>query len=55
MTTRRLGALTLVVRAYDEAITWYRDCLGFALVADTPLDGSKRWVVMRPGEGGSDL
>ncbi|MFN8830097.1 MAG: VOC family protein, partial [Labrys sp. (in: a-proteobacteria)] len=47
--------LTLVVRAYDEAITWYRDCLGFALVADTPLDGSKRWVVMRPGEGGSDL
>lgn len=55
MTTRRLGALTLVVRAFDEAITWYRDRLGFALVADTPLDGGKRWVVMRPGEGGSDL
>lgn len=55
MTTRRLGALTLVVRAYDEAIAWYRDRLGFVLVADTPLGEGKRWVVMRPGEGGSDL
>jgi len=55
MTTRRLGALTLVVRAYDEAIAWYRDRLGFVLGADTPLGEGKRWVVMRPGEGGSDL
>lgn len=45
---RRIGALTLVVRDYDEAIAWYRDKLGFALITDTPLGGGKRWVLMAP-------
>lgn len=52
---RRIGAITLVVRSYDEAIAWYRDCLDFQLVEDTPLGSGKRWVLMSPGDGGADL
>lgn len=43
-----IGALTLVVRDYDEAIHWYRDKLGFTLVSDSDLGGAKRWVLMAP-------
>lgn len=43
-----IGALTLLVRDYDEAIAWYRDRAGFALVSDTDLGGGKRWVLMAP-------
>jgi catechol 2,3-dioxygenase-like lactoylglutathione lyase family enzyme len=43
---RRLGAVTLLVRDYDEAIAWYRDRLGFVLIEDTPLEPGKRWVLM---------
>lgn len=43
-----IGALTLLVRDYDEAIAWYRDRAGFTLVSDTDLGGGKRWVLMAP-------
>lgn len=43
-----LGALSLLVRDYDEAIGWYRDKLGFTLLEDTDLGGGKRWVRMAP-------
>lgn len=46
-----LGLVTLVVRDYDEALAFYRDALGFALLEDTPLTGDpdgKRWVVLAP-------
>lgn len=43
-----LGALTLLVRDYDEAIAWYRDKLGFELLEDSDLGGGKRWVRMAP-------
>jgi catechol 2,3-dioxygenase-like lactoylglutathione lyase family enzyme len=43
-----LGLVTMVVREYDEAITFYVDVLGFDLVEDTPLGDGKRWVVVRP-------
>ena len=49
---RRIGAVTFLVRDYDEAIDWFTRALGFALVADTPLGGGKRWVLVAPeGEG----
>jgi catechol 2,3-dioxygenase-like lactoylglutathione lyase family enzyme len=47
-TPSHLGALTLLVRDYDEAIGWYRDKLGFNLLEDTDLGGGKRWVRMAP-------
>lgn len=43
-----LGSVTVLVRDYDEAITFYVQALGFELVEDTPLDDGKRWVVVRP-------
>lgn len=49
--TSRIATIALLVRDYDEAIGFYRDTLGFLLVADTPLGGGKRWVVVAP-EGG---
>lgn len=44
----RLALVTLVVPDYDEAIAFYRDALGFALLEDTDLGGGKRWVRVSP-------
>lgn len=49
-----IAALTLVVKNYDDAIRWYRDCLGFT-VTDTDLGGGKRWVTANPPGGGCAL
>jgi catechol 2,3-dioxygenase-like lactoylglutathione lyase family enzyme len=43
-----LALTTIVVRDYDEAITFYTQSLGFDLVEDTDLGNGKRWVVVRP-------
>ena len=44
-----LAHVALVVRDYDEAIAWYVDKLGFALVADEyQAEQDKRWVVVAP-------
>ena len=52
----RLGAIALVVRAYDEAIQFYTDKMGFRLVEDVLIESEKRWVRLRPsGPGGCDL
>jgi catechol 2,3-dioxygenase-like lactoylglutathione lyase family enzyme len=52
-----IAMVTIVVRAYDEAIGFYVGALGFELVEDTPLpDGDKRWVVVAPpGSAGTRL
>ena len=47
----KIATVALLVRDYDEAIAFYRGKLGFALVADTPLGGGKRWVVVAPPSG----
>ncbi|MGH8545601.1 MAG: VOC family protein [Gammaproteobacteria bacterium] len=53
---QRIGLVTLVVDDYDEAISYFTQKLGFALVHDTPLDAGKRWVVVAPqGAGGCGL
>ena len=50
----KVATITLVVDDYDRAIAFYRDVLGLALVADTPLGGGKRWVAVA-GAGGARL
>ncbi|MCU0424449.1 MAG: VOC family protein [Candidatus Kapabacteria bacterium] len=54
-----ITALTLVVRDYDEAIRYYTDVLGFALLEDTPLSSEKRWVRVAPqntsGKAGASI
>ncbi len=44
-----LGLVSVVVRDYDEALSFYVGVLDFDLVEDTPIpEQSKRWVVVRP-------
>lgn len=50
-TARRLGAISYLVRDYDEAIDWFVRVLGFTLIEDTPLGGGKRWVLVAASEG----
>jgi catechol 2,3-dioxygenase-like lactoylglutathione lyase family enzyme len=50
-----LGAVTLLVRDYDEAIAWFTGRLGFELVEDTKLAPGKRWVVVAPPGGQTRL
>ena len=45
---QRIAHITLVVKDYDEAITFYSEQLDFELLEDTKIDGSKRWVIMAP-------
>ncbi len=49
--TQAIATVALAVRDYDEAIGFYRDALGFDLIADTPLGGGKRWVLVAPKGG----
>ena len=49
--TQAVATVALVVADYDDAIAFYRDRLGFELVADTPLGDGKRWVTVAPRGG----
>jgi len=44
----RLVGVTYLARDYDEAISWFREALGFVLLEDTDQGGGKRWVRMAP-------
>jgi catechol 2,3-dioxygenase-like lactoylglutathione lyase family enzyme len=48
---RQIGLITLVVKDYDEAISFYVEKLGFVLRQDTTLSAEKRWVVISPASG----
>ena len=43
-----IALVTLLVRDYDEAITYFTDALRFTVIEDTPLGDGKRWVVVAP-------
>ena len=51
----RIGAVSLLVEDYDAAIAWFRDKLDFRKVADTDMGRGKRWVIMSPGGGGTNI
>ena len=47
-----LAHIALVVRDYDEAIAWFTQKLGFALIADEyQPEQDKRWVLVAPPGG----
>jgi predicted enzyme related to lactoylglutathione lyase len=46
--TQMIALMTLVIRDYDEAIAYFTQVLGFALVEDSEMGAGKRWVVVRP-------
>ena len=43
-----VAMIAVLVRYYDEAIAWYRNALGFALLEDSDHGNGKRWVRMAP-------
>jgi catechol 2,3-dioxygenase-like lactoylglutathione lyase family enzyme len=45
---QKIGSISLLVRDYDEAISFYTNKLHFNLVEDTDLGGGKRWVLVAP-------
>lgn len=55
----RLDLVSLIVDDYDRAIDFFVSVLGFTLAEDAPsttTDGRpKRWVVVRPGHGGTGI
>lgn len=46
--TLLLSAIALLVPGYDEAVAFYVGKLGFALIEDTRLTETKRWVLVAP-------
>ncbi|MGV3578242.1 VOC family protein [Brevundimonas sp.] len=51
----RIGAVSLLIRDYDEAIAFYVGVLGFALSEDTDMGGGKRWVRVTPKGGETSI
>ncbi|HYD26869.1 VOC family protein [Brevundimonas sp.] len=51
----RLGAVSLLVRDYDEAIDFFVGTLGFELSEDADMGGGKRWVRVTPKGGETSL
>lgn len=52
---QQLGAVSVLVRDYDEAIAFYTGALGFELIEDSPRGSGKRWVLVAPRGGGACL
>jgi catechol 2,3-dioxygenase-like lactoylglutathione lyase family enzyme len=50
-----ISTVALVVTDYDEAIAFFTQRLGFALVEDTPVAPGKRWVTVRQPGGGAAI
>ena len=44
-----LATITLLVRDYDEAISWFKAALDFDLIENTDMGGGKRWVLVDAG------
>jgi catechol 2,3-dioxygenase-like lactoylglutathione lyase family enzyme len=56
MATRKIAHVALLVRDYDEAISFYTRCLRFEVLDDRDMGGDKRWVLVAPtGREGTAL
>jgi catechol 2,3-dioxygenase-like lactoylglutathione lyase family enzyme len=44
----RLSHATIFVLDYDQALTFYRDKLGFEVRMDMAMDGGARWLTVGP-------
>jgi hypothetical protein len=45
---QHIGYIALLVRDYDEAISYFVEKLGFMVAEDTDLGGGKRWILVAP-------
>jgi catechol 2,3-dioxygenase-like lactoylglutathione lyase family enzyme len=46
----RISLVTLLVRDYDEALSFYVGKVGFRVLEDVPQPEGKRWLVVGPDE-----
>ncbi|MCQ6560679.1 VOC family protein [Paenibacillus mendelii] len=46
--SRKIGYVTILVKDYDEAIAFYKDILGFEILADNAFGNGMRWVAIAP-------
>ncbi len=46
--SQSIATIALLVREYDEALTYYTGMLGFEVVEDTKINDGKRWIMVRP-------
>ena len=54
--SQHISAVAFLVRDYDEAIAYFTEVVGLALVEDTAISDGKRWVLVAPrGTPGSRL
>jgi catechol 2,3-dioxygenase-like lactoylglutathione lyase family enzyme len=51
----QVGRVMVPVRDQDAAIAFYKDTLGFSLVADVPFGEGDRWVEVAPKGGGAAI
>ncbi|MBB4039512.1 catechol 2,3-dioxygenase-like lactoylglutathione lyase family enzyme [Microvirga flocculans] len=49
--SRSIGAVTFLIRDYDEAVAYFTKVLDFATVSDTSLPDGRRWIVVAPPGG----
>ena len=47
-----IGAVSLLVRDYEEALKFYTRTLRFEVVEDAPLGGGRRWILLAPPGSG---
>jgi len=52
---QKIVHMALVVADYDDAIKFYTEKLDFELIEDTPLSETKRWVLVAPKGGETQL
>ncbi|HMD62327.1 MAG TPA: VOC family protein [Opitutaceae bacterium] len=45
---QHIGAVSVLVRDYEEALGFYTRALRFGVVADVPLAGGRRWILLSP-------
>lgn len=45
---QEIGYVAVVVRDYDEALTYFINVLGFELIENMSLEHEKRWVLIAP-------
>jgi catechol 2,3-dioxygenase-like lactoylglutathione lyase family enzyme len=44
--SQSIGAISLLVRDYDEALEFYTHRLRFRVIEDTPVGDGKRWILL---------
>jgi catechol 2,3-dioxygenase-like lactoylglutathione lyase family enzyme len=52
---QRIALIAIVVRDYDEAISWFTGKLRFELLEDSKVTKTKRWVVVAPQGSGTRI